>query len=207
MKNKTLLLVETNFIMDYGLRRDKNIPYLFNLCIDGKIYLAVPEFSIEEFKKSVALKNRNRMKKLKQTIELANEIERSEHLKEYANIMKSSAKTLMQKHQEETTRALSILDEVIEPLILIPFTADSQSFYTSQEKCPELEDNFVYESVHHFIKTNRKDYDNIIFYTKNKKDFDKPRIIQEMNELKAKIMFSSKECIKDLIRLGLIQLQ
>lgn len=202
---KVLLIVESNFLFDVCLAQDLSSMYLMDMGEAGTIAMAVPEYSLVEVDGRAADKIHGRKKRLNSAIELTSELARSEYNKEYALAAKNNLKKLLELADTELTLVKETINDIRELCILI--THDSDVYvrgilrYLSSQPPFKEADCQIYEAIIEFVKEKKHEYDKIIFLTKDLKDFDHTEIHEELSDLGVKIMFSSGECVREVLKL------
>lgn len=194
---------ETNLILDLVFDRDNNSVEVVKKAEQGKIDLSIPEVSFYEVYGAVHRTYKSRITKANSIRALANEIGRSAIYYEVAESLKNSAA----KVEESAKQSLEVVDRILDRLqkvvITLEFDAEdhTKAFLFSLDGRYDLDlpDAAIYTS----ILKDARDCNNAkkIFFTKNSKDFDKPKIKDDLNKLGVELIFSSGECIK-LIKQG-----
>jgi len=202
---KVLLIAETNWLTNIVLKQDTASAYLLALRAEGRIDLTVPEYSFYEADGIITEKLRGRQDSIKNFIPLLNEISRSNKYLETCLEIKSKLKSLMSDTKKESQDVNKILDKLKEMISQLPYsekTSAKAKLRAISSKSPfKLSDCEIYESILDFLREEGREYDNIIFYTADKEDFDHEEIHQELKELNCELHFNSGEVVQR-VRVG-----
>jgi len=201
---KVLLIVESGFLFDVCLAQDLSSMYLMDMAEAGTIAMAVPEYSLVEIDGRAADKIQGRKKGLNSAIELTSELARSEYNKEYALAAKDNLKKLLELADAELIHVKEAINDIRELCILITHNSDvyvkGKLRYLSSQPPFKEADCQIYESILKFVKEKKREYDKTIYLTKDMKDFDHTEIHEELSDLGVKIMFSSGECVREVLK-------
>lgn len=197
--NKILVITETNWLESIVLSQDTAVVYLLRLAREGKLTIAVPEYSFYEAEGSLDRKLLNRIQRIDEFLQLLKQISRTEHYTQLCKGGVNSLKEIKERTLRERKEIKRVLDEIKSLVCLIPYTKTSSvradlRFESSKPPFKET-DCRVYESILDFIR-NTREYDKIIFYTTDKEDFDHPEIHKELKKLKTGIYFDSGETVQ-----------
>jgi len=198
------IIVESNFLFDICLSRDKNSSYLVGLASMGKIKIAIPEYSLAEVDGRASIILCEREKKLKDSITHMKELSRSEYNKKYSLGATENLNTLLNLIDREKKFVNDAIKSIRDMCIVIPHTPEiyiNAKLKDLSSKQPyKFNDCQIYSAALDFAGKNKKD-GNIIFLTKDREDFDYPEIHGELNDNGVKLMFSSGECVKEIVEL------
>jgi len=193
------LIGETNFVVDLGYQQDKNVAYLFDLVLAGRIKLVVPEISLHEMWSVFTKKSKRRLELSIALKEEANQMKRSEH----GHILSEQMKNIGKLIEESVNKDKEIIDGFIQSIkdvsVIIPYTTEihKNAFLMTLNGLYGLPepDASIYESINAFVKENKGVK---IHLNKNTKDFDKDIIHKEMNEFEAELYFDSGKVVKKI---------
>lgn len=181
------------------LAQDRNCGYLLDLASEGKIDIAIPEFSFLEVRGKIGERFRRREDKLSDIISFLNELMRSEYHKSTLYDVKEKLKQLYVKSPKEKNEVLQSAEEIKSLCISIPHSAEIsyRAFLRSVANLPPYKDNDrqIYESILDFTK-DKGEYDLIIFYTSDKEDFDHEEIRDELEERDIEVYFDSGNVVQ-----------
>ncbi len=198
------IIAESNFLIDIGIARDRNSSYLMNLASTGKIKIAIPEYSLAEVDGRVSFILRERKKKLKESITLMNELSRSDYNKKYSSGAIENLNMLLNLLDKEKKFVDEAIKSIRDLCVVIPHTPEihiKAALRDLSSKPPfKFNDCQIYLAALDFAGKNKNDC-NIIFLTKDREDFDYPEIHDELNDNRVKLMFSSGECVKEVVEL------
>ncbi|PKP56367.1 MAG: hypothetical protein CVT89_06350 [Candidatus Altiarchaeales archaeon HGW-Altiarchaeales-2] len=191
------LIGETNFIVDLGYHQDKNVTYLFDLVLAGRINLVVPELSLHEMWGVFTKKSKKRLDLSIAIKEEANQMKRSDHGLILSEQMKNIGKLIEESVNKDKEIIDGFIQSIKEVSIIIPYTTEihKNAFLMTLNGLYGLTepDASIYESINAFVKENNGVR---IHLNKNTKDFDKDIIHKEMNEFGAELYFDSGNVIK-----------
>jgi hypothetical protein len=174
------------------------------LATAGKIKIAIPEYSLAEVDGRASILLRERKKKLKESISLMNELSRSDYNKEYSLNARDNLNALLSLIENEKRINYETIDSIRSLCILIPHTPEiyiKAKLRDLSSKPPyKFNDCRIYSSIRDFARENKNNY-KIIFLTKDRDDFDYEEIHKELNDLGVKLMFSSGDCVQEVMRL------
>ncbi|PKP55818.1 MAG: hypothetical protein CVT89_07520 [Candidatus Altiarchaeales archaeon HGW-Altiarchaeales-2] len=175
-----------------------------NLASTGKIKIAIPEYSLAEVDGRVSFILRERKKKLKESITLMNELSRSDYNKKYSSGAIENLNMLLNLLDKEKKFVDEAIKSIRDLCVVIPHTPEihiKAALRDLSSKPPfKFNDCQIYLAALDFAGKNKNDC-NIIFLTKDREDFDYPEIHDELNDNRVKLMFSSGECVKEVVEL------
>ena len=198
------IIVESNFLFDIYLSRDRSSAYLMNLASKGKIKIAIPEYSLAEADGQEATLFYRRKKKLTESISLVKELSRSDYTKKYSLKAIENLTALLNAIDEERNINYETIKIIRDICIVIPHTPEihvKAHLRDLSSKPPfKFNDCQIYSAALDFAGKNKEDY-KIIFLTKDRDDFNYEEIHKELKDSGVKLMFSSGDCVKEVMRL------
>lgn len=196
---KLLLVVETNFLVGFGLQQGVDFDYLANLAATKKFPLAIPEISFKEAQSTLRLNLIDTRHILEQTLGVIRQVRRSQYARDAAQeaaMALTELITLMETHSASISQTLDLLANAT---CIIPYSPQAmvrgRLRYIGGE-APNLEEDCeIYESVLEFVRAEVANFDHTIFLTLDREHFDCDEIRDELVALGIDLVFTTGECI------------
>jgi len=201
MKDKKIVVItETNWLESIVLFQNTAAAYLLELLDTNKIIIKVPEYSFHEAEGSLDKKLLNRVYKINDSLELLKQISRTRHYSQLCNQGRNTLKEIKKVSLDERKKIKEVLDELKSMVDIIPYTKTSSvksDLRFESSKAPfKKSDCRIYESILEFLREEGSEYDDIIFYTADKEDFDHEEIHHELEDLNCELHFNSGEVVQ-----------
>lgn len=194
-----LLIAETNWLENIILAQDSASAFLLMLARTEKTDIAVPEYSLYEADGSLNRKLIKRAEKIDDALSLLGQISQTTHYADLCERGRGILKELKKLTLDDRTEIKRVLDEIKSMVRIIPYTSDASTraeiMFESSSPPFKEGDCRIYASILAFLELIKEEYDLIIFYTEDKKDFDYPEIHEELGNLNVELMFDSGKCV------------
>lgn len=184
------IYVETNFVLELTFEQEQcsSCEQILQLCEAGKAKLIVPAYSIAEPHEKLSRQARSR-RELQQSLDA--ELRQLLRTAPYASRIKSIqdiASLMIQSNEEERHRFVQCRDRLLEIGEIVALNADILSEAASYETTYDLtpQDALVYASVITHLRQDSPE--QACFLNRNSKDFDSPDIIDELRQLKCRMI-------------------
>jgi len=200
MESKIVVITETNWLESIVLSQDTAAAYLLRLLRKHKLIIKIPEYSFYEADGSLDKKLLNRVYKINGSLELLKQISRTKHYGQLCNQGRNTLKEIKKVSLDERKKIKEVLDELKSMVDIILYTETSSiksDLRFESSKAPfKKSDCRIYESILDFLREKGREYNNIIFYTADREDFDHEEIHQELKELNCELHFNSGEVVQ-----------
>jgi hypothetical protein len=203
-KKSIALIAETNFVLDIAFEQSEECSRLLDFIRKNGVSLVIPEYALAEADGSILTKIENRLTAIDSALNALKQASRSIYsdLDDFINKLEKYKDGIEQKEYYSVLGKKRILDELS---IRIPFTSESmvKSELRGLKKIAPFKqtDRIIYESILEFAKSNQNLNIQMLFFTRDKNDFDFPFIREELASLNIELFFSAGDCIKRIMEL------
>jgi len=163
----------------------------------------VPEYSFYEADGSLHRKLLERVELLDKSMGSLKKIGESEHCAALCKQAREIIKQLKTISFNDRYAIQPVLDEIKSVVQVIPYTKSASikaELRFKSSKPPFKEDDCrILESILEYVESVKENYNNIIFYTADKEDFDYDLIRDELSGKGIEIRFDSKLCVKKIM--------
>ncbi len=182
--------VETNFVLELAFEQEQcsSCEKILQLCEAENAKLIIPAYSLAEPHEKLIRQARGR-KELQQSLDA--ELRQLLRTTSYTNRIKSIqdiASLMIQSNEEERHRFIQYRDRLLKIGEIIALNANILSEAASYETTCDLtlQDALVYASIIMHLQQNLPA--QACFLNRNSKDFDTPDIIDELRQLKCRMI-------------------
>lgn len=184
------IYVETNFVLELTFEQEQgsSCEQILQLCEAGKAKLIVPAYSLAEPHEKLSRQARSRRHlqqlletELRQLLRTASYTSRIRSIQDIASLM-------IQSNEEERHRFIQCRERLLKIGEIVALNASILSRAASYETIYDLtpQDALVYASVISHLQYDAPE--RACFLNRNSKDFDSPDIIDELRQLKCRMI-------------------
>lgn len=184
------IYVETNFILELTFEQEQSASceQILQLCEAEQTKLFIPAYNLAEPHEKLSRQSKSR-RELQQSLDT--ELRQLSRTASYASRIQSIqdiANLIVQSNEEERNRFTQYRERLLNTGEIIALTADILTEAASHEAIYDLtpQDALVYASVIDHLR--RYQPQQACFLNRNSKDFDRPDIIDELNQFNCRMI-------------------
>jgi hypothetical protein len=198
--SQLLLIAETNFIIGFALEQSRDFRSILDLVtINDTVTLALPELGFKEARSTLNLNLIQTRHTLEETRGILRQIGRSEYIREDVQNLRTALTAVISQLRTRAEMISQILDDLSQHCLTTPYTPDAMARarlrYIAKEPPFLQTDCDLYESILEFARNQTDAYDQVIFLTLEREDFDHDEIRDELADLGVDLVFTTGECI------------
>jgi hypothetical protein len=196
------IFIESNAIFDLAFERDRNVSYLVELAGKAKIALIVAEYALVEADgRSVSIIEA-RESRIREFDQFLGQLGRGAQYQSTVRAVREQLDALLSNCNQDRIRFKETLEDLRQICTVIPQTpqahVNGELRFKSARPPFKPEDCQIYEAILEFVRTHQSEYQNLLFLTKDREDFDWQEIHDELTALNVEVYFSAGDCVRRL---------